>query len=109
MKELVQSSILDHLRGRIAAAYQKGRDPKELGDIALELLVRKTEIERKLDESPTFASKKEIEGTLEGLRELEKTIVSLYMLNRLRKDKPADSFLDFISRNYTIYHKTEEP
>lgn len=110
MKDMALSTKLDYLRGRIAIMYEKGVDAKELGDIALELLIRRNEVEHRLDENPTSEIKKEIRQTLDALRELEKAIISVYMLNRLSGKKEFQSpYLDYMSRRYSIYRKAEQP
>ncbi len=97
---------LDHLRGKIASSYGQGMSTKELGDIALELLLLRNEVHHQLDENPTLDQKQEIHKTIEELHELERVIVSLYMLRGMKTtDEPLPNFADYFTRRYSVYRK----
>lgn len=99
-------SKLDYLRSKIATSYGQGVSTKELGDIALELLLIRNEVHQKLDENLTFDNKEEIQKTIDDLHELERVIVSMYMLQGMKtSDKPIPKFSDMFTRHYNIYRK----
>ncbi len=99
---------IDHLRNKIASSYGKGINPKELGDVALELLLIRNEIHHKLDEETTFKQKEEMKKTIEELHDLERVIVSMYMLQGMKAtNEPMSkySFTDYFTRHYSIPRK----
>ncbi len=84
---------LQHIRNEIVEAYQKDGESSELGNLALEVLMLRTELEEKDDSE----SKK----ALEELRELEKSLISIYMMGRLKTSKRPFS-KDFL---YPMFQK----
>ncbi len=84
-----------YLNSRVAELYRSGVTSAELGNIALELLALRNEIETRKTESSI--------EVLNQLRELEKMVISLYMLNILGEKKPKVT--DYLFRQYTIYER----
>ncbi len=69
---------IEYLRSRVAEMYRSGINSLELGSIALELLAIRNEVECKCEipvENDSIFAK--------AVRDLEKTVVSLYMLSCL--------------------------
>jgi len=90
---------VDHLRSRVTALYSGGVDLKELGDLALEILIARNEVETRLEKD---ANDSEAKNIITQLRELEKVVISLYALARLG---PVSStyFRNYLDRNYSLY------
>jgi hypothetical protein len=84
---------LEYLRSRIAEAYQSGAISSDLGDLALEILILRSELE----ESRTPESKK----MLDELRELEKSLISIYLLTRLGRERRVFSR----TYSYSVFHR----
>jgi hypothetical protein len=84
-----------YLNSRVAELYRSGVTSAELGNIALELLALRNDIETRKTENSTEA--------LGQLRELEKMVISLYMLNILGEKKPKVT--DYLFREYAIYER----
>ncbi len=84
---------VEYLRSRIVEAFQSEEEDKNIGNLALEIILLRNEYEDAKDES----SKK----ILKELRDLEKTLISLYMMGKL--DVP--DLKEYKSRNYRIFHK----
>ncbi|MGI0072847.1 MAG: hypothetical protein ACREA3_03425 [Nitrosotalea sp.] len=100
-------SKIDYLRSKIATSYEDGINVKELGDLALELLVLRNDVYRRKEENPTDEEKKEIDKTIEELHELERFIISLYMVSGMQNiDRTYPFFSDFKTRKYS-YHKRD--
>jgi len=101
-------SKIDYLRSKIATSYQEGVNVKELGDIALELLLLRNEVYRRREEEHLSPQEKiEIQKTIDDLHELERFITSLYMVSGMKKmDKTYPFFSDFKTRKFS-YHKSD--
>jgi len=101
-------SKIDYLRGKIATSYEEGINIKELGDVALELLFLRNEVYRKKEEGGlTPQQESEVKKTIDDLHELERFIISLYMVSGMTKlDKTYSSFSDFRTTKYN-YHKPD--
>ena len=100
-------SKIDYLRSKIATSYEQGVNVKELGDIALELLFLRNEVYRKKEENLAPQEEREVKQTIDDLHELERFIISLYMVSGLKKiDKTHAFFSDFKTRKYN-YRKPD--
>ena len=100
-------SKIDYLRSKIATSYEGGINVKELGDIALELLLLRNEVYRKKEEGLKPQEEKETKKTIDDLHELERFIISLYIMSGVPKsDKTYSFFNDFKTRKYS-YHKSD--
>ncbi len=71
----LEISRMESLRSEIAEAYQGNKSQAELGNLALNILILRNELE----EDKSAQAKK----MLEDLKELERAIVSLYLLARM--------------------------
>jgi len=95
-----QFKRIDYLRSRVAEMYSSGIKSSELGTIALELLAIRNDLETKTNKLPREKLKK----YRQSLRELEKTVISLYMLNMLSEHR-QHGIEDYVSQKYSIYQK----
>lgn len=95
-----QFKRIEYLRSRVADMYSSGINSSELGNIALELLALRNELETK----PSKLPKGKLKKFKQSLRELEKTVISLYMLNML-SEKPHRRIENYLFREYSIYQK----
>lgn len=91
---------IELLRVRVTEMYRAGINFPELGTIALELLTIRNELETKSAEMP----KENLKKFTHALRELEKTVISLYMLNLL-SEKRQHRIEDYLFRDYSIYSR----
>jgi hypothetical protein len=86
---------MEYLNSRVAQLFTSGASSSELGSIALELLAFRNDLESRQNEGAD-------EG-LRRLRELEKMVISLYMLNILGEKKTKVT--DYLFRPYVIYER----
>jgi hypothetical protein len=91
---------IEYLRSRVARMYSSGISSCELGNVALELLAIRNDLETKSDKLP----KEKLKKFMQSLRELEKTVISLYMLNML-SEKRRQGIEDYLFHEYSIYQK----
>jgi hypothetical protein len=99
--ETDQFKKIAYLRSRVAEMYGSGVNSSELGNVALELLAIRNDLETKSDE----LSKEKLEKFTQSLRELEKTVISLYMLSMLSDNKQHGIEGHLFRRQYSIYQK----
>ena len=86
---------MEYLNSRVAQLFTSGASSSELGSIALELLAFRNDLESRQREGSDEA--------LRQLRELEKMVISLYMLNILGEQKTKVT--DYLFRQYIIYER----
>ena len=99
--EVVSDERLHYLSRQIAQMHMKGVNRKQLAEIALETLVTKLELERIAQEKSSTKEEKKIKTELRRLADLEKSIVSLYFLGKLRgEDWTTGSFFGSLIRHY---------
>src|SRR4030067_2849628 len=91
---------IEYLRSRVAELYSSGSSSCELGNVALELLAARNDLETKSSKLP----KEDLKKYMNSLRELEKTVISLYILNVL-STKKRHGIEDYLFREYPIYQK----
>ena len=91
---------VEYLRSRIAEMYRTGASYPELGSIALELLTIRNSLEKKTERMP----KAKVKKFSQVLKELEQTVISLYMLNILN-EKRQHTVGDYLFREYSIYQR----
>lgn len=101
---MAQTSKLEYLKGRLATLHLKGIDEKELGDLALEMLFIRNENETIIDGKYPQSTKVQAQELLKHLRELEKLLVSMYMLSRLEGKKTSHSkALEYMTQKHFRY------
>jgi hypothetical protein len=95
-----QFQRIEYLRSRVADMYSSGSDSYELGNIALEILAIRNNLETKSKKIP----REKLEKYMKSLHELEKTVISLYMLNMIN-EKREHGIEDYFFREYPTYEK----
>lgn len=100
------SDTLDSLRRKIASLYNEGIESSDLGNIALEIILKRNEAERELEQGSTLHKKTEIQRRIDELYEFERVIVSLYMLQGM-KPTSGTTFksYDFARPKYHLFGK----
>lgn len=99
------TDTLDNLRRRIASLYNEN-DPNDLGNIALEVILKRNEARSELEHDPTLDKKHEIQRRIDELHEFERAIVSLYMLQGVTPS--SEKFFDmsdFTKTRYQVFNK----
>jgi hypothetical protein len=91
---------IEYLRSKVADMYRCGVNSPELGTIALELLTIRNEIETRCDDMPCEKTNR----YAKIVRDLEKAVVSLYMLSRMN-DKRVFSKENFFFQPYSLYKR----
>lgn len=103
------NDTLDNLRRKIASLYNERNDPNELGNIALEIILRRNEVRSQLENNPTFDKKNEIERTIDELHEFERAIVSLYVLQGMKQGSGKSFMSDFTKSKYKLFNPRTVP
>ena len=103
-EEKFGSNRIGTLRNRITVMYTHGTSPKELGDAALEILIARNEVESMLEKDPKNAKIREV---IRQLRQLEKALISLYVMKQLGKASQLP-YSDYLNRQYTIFQHGED-
>ena len=78
------NDTLGSLRLKIASLYSESIESSDLGNVALEIILKRNEARSELEQSPTFDKKTEVERRIDELHEFERVIVSLYMLQGVK-------------------------
>ena len=91
---------LAELNAQVAAMYHTGANLSGLGNMALELLALKSRFE----EHKGDMNVKTFEAVNKALQELEKSIISLYMLG-LMGEKKSRRVQDYLFNDYSIYER----
>lgn len=91
---------LAELNARVADMYHTGASLPSLGNMALELLALKS----RFDEHKGEMNVKTYETVNKTLQELEKSIISLYMLS-LMGEKKTRRVQDYLFSEYSIYER----
>jgi hypothetical protein len=104
------TDTLDNLRRRIVSLYNQRTDSNELGTVALEILLKRNEARNELENNPTFDKKNEVERRIDELHELERIIVTLYMLQGT-KSISGKSFTvsDYAKSKYRLFNTKTMP
>lgn len=98
--EIPEIEKIEFLRSRVAEMYRVGVNFTELGNIALELLTVRNTLENKIDTIP----KENMKKYSQTLKELEKTVISLYMLSII-DGKKKQGIEDYLFKEYTIFKR----
>lgn len=98
--ETVSEERLGYLLRQTTHMRLAGVNRRELAEIALEALVTRIELERISKEKLSKEQKEVMKRNLERLSEIEKSIVSLYFMARLKGEKWTNSaiFGSFMKR-----------
>jgi len=98
--QVVSEDRLYYLLRQVAQMRLTGINKRELADIALETLVMRLELQRLTKEKMSKKQKKMLKANLKHLEELEKNIVFLYFMEKLKGERWADSsvFNTFLRR-----------
>jgi hypothetical protein len=91
---------LARLGAQIAEMYQTGSDVVGLGNVALELITIRSQFEQYETEMDAKAR----ESVNKTIRELEKSIVSLYMLNMIGEKRRRNKEFQFFN-DYVMYQR----
>lgn len=96
---------LRHISNKLAYMYTRGVDDRELGFTALEIVVARNAVEEILEGNRPRAEKKFATEISKRIRELEKSLISLYAIGRLKGEKWVDvPFINYIMRGYGKYY-----
>lgn len=107
--QVIGNERIKYLTGRVAMMQLSGYDDKQLGDVALELLITRNEAERIIEGIYSENEKKSAKALLNGLRDLEKALVSVYLMRKLGKEKPRKNmFVENLAQKYNIYRPVEQ-
>lgn len=99
--EIVSEDRLLHLSRQVARMRLKGVNRRVLAEIALETLVTRIEMENIVKQKISKEQKKIVRKNLGRLEDLEKSIVSLYFLGKLRGERWIEgSIFSSIARRY---------
>lgn len=91
---------LAQLGSRVAEMYRIGASTTALGGAALELLT----LRNRFEEHKKKMKPKELESVNKSLQELEKSIISLYMLS-VMNEKRTHRIQDYMFNDYTIFER----
>lgn len=101
---------LENLRLKLASLYNEGIESSELGNLALEIILERNKARNELEHNPTPNKKVEIENKIEELREFERAVVSLYMLQGVKTSGgKAFKLSDFTKPRYNLFTKKKIP
>ena len=96
----------DGLRRKIASLYNESIESSDLGNIALEIILKRNEARSELEQSPTFDKKTEVERRIDELHEFERVIVSFYMLQGMKStSRKMFKPYDFTKPKYHLFSK----
>jgi len=99
--EVLSEDRLHYLSRQVAQMHLKGVNRRQLAEIALETLVAKSELERIAKEERSEKERQKVRANLRRLTELEKSIVSLYFMGKLRGERWASgSIFSSLVRRY---------
>ena len=97
---------LDELRRKIAILYNKEIDPVDLGNIALEIIVKRNQLRDDMERNPTLDKKTEYQHNVSSLNELERVLVSLYSISRIKSGhKQPFNLINFTKPRYWLFDK----
>jgi hypothetical protein len=96
---------LKYLANQITAMFSGATTTEQLGTIALEIMVSRENAEETISGKASLEDKKRAQKTLEQLKEIEKNIVRVYILNRLEHPQGKKTpFIDYVMSKYTSTH-----
>jgi hypothetical protein len=96
---------LKYLANQITAMFSGATTTEQLGTVALEIMVARENAEETISGKSSQEDKERAQRTLEQLREIEKNIVRLYILNRLEYPQGKKTpFIDYVMSKYTSSH-----
>lgn len=100
-QKVYETERLQYIAALLTDMQLHGVDIERLGNIALELLVSRRKIEDVLEGNYPEDQKNYAKKMLLRIKDLEKSIVSLYAIGRLRGEKWTEHPLfDYIMRGY---------
>ena len=101
---------LDGLRRKIAIMYDSGVNSSELGNIALEIILKRNDARDDLEHNPTMDKKIEIQQKIDALHELERAIVSLHVIGTIKStSRKSFDLANFTKTHYTMFNKKIMP
>ena len=101
LKEEYDEGRLQYLASQIASLAVDSFTPDQLGNIALEILVFRNKVENVLEKG-SKEEKKRAKKALEQLKRLEASVIQLYILSRLRRQRSENLFLDYLTKDYSF-------
>lgn len=105
LKEEYSKERIQYLASQIASLslgkFQRG----QLGNIALEILIMRSRVESVLEQKGSQAEQRRARKALEQVKQLEKSVVQLYLLARLQREGSEDLFLDYLTRRHSFMER----
>lgn len=94
----VDEERLHYLANRVTELTTHRTNFRELGDIALEVMMARLKIEELLDTKPKKDQRAHLNRTLRELKEVEKSIVRMYVLQSLEQQHAVNPFLSYVRK-----------
>lgn len=94
---------LEYLANRLTSMYVSRIDGRQLGNIAIEIMMTRVNIEHVLDGSISRTEKRKAKKLLQKIKEIEKRTVSLFLLTEVAKARTSDTltpFYDYVKGSF---------
>jgi len=102
MKSIYCEDRLNYLAGQIAGMFSGHVKPEKLGNIALEVMVARENVEEIIKGKYSAKEKRVAKKNLEHLKDIEKNIVRLYFLEKFGSTNVKKSpFLNYMIEKYS--------
>lgn len=101
---------LNYLSNRLINMYMTGTNVGELGDIAIEIMMTRVNLEEILDGDYPKDEKKNAKKMLLKLKEVERRAVSLFLMSRIAGAKTSETlspFFSYIRQSYQTKESVE--
>jgi hypothetical protein len=95
---------ISRIQSRIAAFLSKGATPTELGDVALEILIARNDLESRQEKG---AKTSDVRKVIEQLKALEKAVISIYIMSTYSK-APSTKFGGYLNKSYSMYRRPKD-
>lgn len=102
---------LEYLSNQINSMYVVGVDSRKLGKLAIQVLMMRVNLENVLEEKKySKEDKKKAKKMQAKVKEIERRVVSLFLMSRIARAKTPDtlgSFFDYIRGSYEYEEAVE--
>ena len=92
-----------YLTNRVAEMATRSANLRELGDVALEVMMTRLRVEESLAHKPKKEERVHLKRALRQLKDVERDIVRAYVLQSLGRRAPINPFLSYMNKRDSLW------
>jgi hypothetical protein len=102
-KTVFDDERLRYLTSRVTEATRRSANLRELGDMALEVMMERLRVEEQLTHKPKKEERTRLKRMLRHLKDAERGIVRVYILQSLGRKSALNPFLNYMYKRDALW------